>query len=560
MPRSVVVLVLALVAATLLGLGSYYEAGDDEALSWLFSGATAAAPVPAVPLYFHGFGHGLAAAYTALPGVSWFGLLQAGILLAATLLYFAVVHALLRPQLRPGWLTGLLAAFFVLGWLEHWLWFSYVRGALLLAGAAVAWAAQQRGQQKEQPRGPRGAWVLGLAGVGVAWLVRPGLAGLALVAVLPAVLLLAGGWRRAAPLLAAAALLLLGATAIFALAQPPAAAATRTLDTSLARILDYELLTPTPRPGPDSLGVAATRLWLLGDSALTNPGLYQRAYRFDALQYLRQLPARLRLRLGLLARDYFPLLLGLLATALVFRRRRPLRAWFWLVQAGFAGALLLFVALLKLPPRMALPLLDFWVLNNLVFLVKAREADAAVASAGASVTAVPQASNLAAWAWPTPWLRRSLGALALLCLGVYAAKTGHRRHTLGAEQRRHERALNALTRLPNHGLLVLAGTQDWSKSLSPFRVYRLGAGPVLALSGWPAHDASQGRWRRALTGSWGQPEALRRLAARPPGAVVWLLGHPEAAVLNRRLAPVHWRLLAPFAADTVVAFYQPERR
>ena len=317
MPRFVIVLVLALVAATLLGLGSYYEAGDDEALSWLFSGATAAAPVTAVPLYFHGFGHGLAAAYTALPGVSWFGLLQAGILLAATLLYFAVMHALLRPELRPGWLTGLLAAFFVLGWLEHWLWFSYVRGALLLAGAAVAWAAQQRGQQ----RGQRGAWVLGLAGVGVAWLVRPGLAGLALAAVLPAALLLAGGWRRAAPLLAAAALPLLGATATFALTQPPAAAATRTLDTSLARILDYELLTPTLRPGPDSLGVAATRLWLLGDSTLTNSGLYQRAYRFDAPQYLRQLPARLRLRLGLLARDYFPLLLGLLATALVLDRK-----------------------------------------------------------------------------------------------------------------------------------------------------------------------------------------------------------------------------------------------
>ncbi|MDB5234585.1 MAG: hypothetical protein JWR44_1578, partial [Hymenobacter sp.] len=87
----VVLLPLGLVLGTVAGLGSYYEASDDTSLAWLFSGVLALKPVPSVPLYFHGWGHLLAAAYTAVPGVAWFGVLLGGLLGWATMLTFAVL-------------------------------------------------------------------------------------------------------------------------------------------------------------------------------------------------------------------------------------------------------------------------------------------------------------------------------------------------------------------------------------------------------------------------------------------------------------------------------------
>ncbi|MEL5996831.1 hypothetical protein, partial [Hymenobacter segetis] len=86
-----VLLPLALSVATVLGLGSYYETNDDATLAWLFSGVLALKPVPSVPLYLHGYGHLLAAAYTAAPGVPWLGLLLGTLLVAATVLTFAVL-------------------------------------------------------------------------------------------------------------------------------------------------------------------------------------------------------------------------------------------------------------------------------------------------------------------------------------------------------------------------------------------------------------------------------------------------------------------------------------
>ena len=58
----VVLLPLLLILLTVAGLGSYYEASDDTTLAWLFSGVLALKPVSSVPLYFHGYGHLLAAA------------------------------------------------------------------------------------------------------------------------------------------------------------------------------------------------------------------------------------------------------------------------------------------------------------------------------------------------------------------------------------------------------------------------------------------------------------------------------------------------------------------
>ena len=531
--------------ATVLGLGSYYEASDDTALAWLFSGVTAAAPVSSVPLYFHGYGQALAALYAAAPGLAWFGLLLGVLLGAATAFAFAVLHRLLQPYLQPKGLVLALAGFFVLAWLEHWLWFSYVRVALLLAGAAVLYAAQRPASRR--------ALALGLLGLGAAWLMRPSLAQLGFGAVLPAALLLAGGWRRAVPLVASGALLLVLAAVGGAMSRTPAQAHTQQFDGYLARILDFNQLQPSPRNAVDSLGTAAVSQWMLGDSVMVNAGLCERAYRFDARHFVMQeVPAKLATRVVLLGQDYFPLWLALAASAWWVRPDR--RGWFWLVQAGFAGVLLLFAGVLKLPPRLALPLLDFWLFTNLALALPVPRATPYGDRPGAAP--LPLA--------PAGPRRAALAVLSIAAL-LYGAKIWHRQRVLSAERHRHEQALAAIDSAGMGRVRILAGTNDLLKSLSPFRLYTPNAGQVLMLTGWPSHDASQRRLRHKLSGGTDQTECLRRLAAAAPGrssaqAPLWVLSGEGASWLQRRfqLAGLSVQLTpgAYLPADSTLRFYQ----
>ena len=158
----------------------------------------------------------------------------------------------------------------------------------------------------------------------------------------------------------------------------------------------------------------------------------------------------------------------------------------------------------------------------------------------------------------------------LVVAGLYAAKTWHRHQVLRLEQLRHESAL-AVLRQPAGSVRVLAGTNDFFKSLSPFRVYSPGPGPVLQLTGWPAHDASQVALRQAIAGTPDQTECLRRLANRPgKGAaapVRWVLTPETAAWLGRRtgfagprivLSPQ--RPLLPTGSDSSVWLYRAALR
>ena len=528
------------------GLGSYYETSDDATLAWLFSGVLALKPVPSLPLYFHGFGHLLEAAYTAEPDWPWFGLLTIGLLGCATVLLFAVLDRLLRPYLRPVALLLALLAFFCLAWLEHALWFSHVRVGLLLAGAAVLYAAQRPG---------RGAALLiGLIGLGAAWLMRPSLALLGFLAVLPAALLLAGSVRRAAPLVMGAALGLALAAGAASWLQSPAEAQAQTRDRQFARILDFNQLRPKPHNTADSLGTAALSLWMMGDSTVVNEALYHRAYEFNAQDFfLHQVPAKISTRISLLARDYFPLLLALTATAWGMVRWGKRRMRFWLVQVGFVGGLVLCAGLLKLPPRLTLPLLDFWLVTNLVFFLSSANSSAFYDRSSAPI--------------PSRFLFRvrlvSLGAMLLVVL-LYGAKTLHRRRTLGQEEHRHRQALEDIARAGAGRLRILAGGNDLLKSLSPFRTYTPGPGPVLMLTGWQSHDASQRSLRRVLSGTTDQTECLRRLAAPellgPPP--LWVLTPETAAWLSRRFRFTGPRmLLTPTFArtlptDSTLTFYR----
>ncbi|MDO7847689.1 hypothetical protein Q5H92_15070 [Hymenobacter sp. M29] len=541
----VVLLPLGLIGSTVAGLGSYYETSDETALAWLFNGTLALKPVVSLPLYFHGYGHLLAAAYAAVPGVAWLGGLLGGLMAGATVLAFAVLDRILRPYLRPAPLAGVLMAFFAICWLEHWLLFSHVRVAVLLAAAALLFAAQRPGQ--------RWALAVGLLGLGAGWLLRPGPAVLGLAAAVPGAIWLAGGWRRAVPVVAGGAALLVLATGAAAALQTPAQARAQARDGYLAPILDFEQLRPQPRTAADSLGTAAVSLWLLGDSTVVNETFCRRAYRFDAPAFwLRVAPAKLRLRAGLLLRDYFPVLLLLAGTAVVAGRGGRPRRGFWLVQVGFGGALALLAGVLKLPPRLALPILDCWLLANGAFLL-ARPAD----SRGAAL--LPAFSRKAGGL---------VAGLGLVVFGLYGLKTLHRRQVLRAERGRHEQALRAIG-IGAGRLVVMAGTTDLFKSLSPFRADAATPASVLLLSGWPSHDASQAALRKALSGTTDQTECLRRLANRPvigtDVPVAWVLTPETAAWLSRRTAFDGFQLLfsrqrpvLPAEADSVFWLYRAE--
>lgn len=482
----VVGLPVLLVLLTALLLGSHYETNDDFAITLLLRGRTAAAPVTDLHLYFHGWAGLLARLYQFSPEVPWYGLTLYLLLTLALVLLTAVLERVLTPHTRPGPRAGLLAAFLLLAGLEHAQWFNYVRVPVLLAGAAVLWAAQ--------PQNVRRRWVLPLSLLlfAAAWAIRPSAAVLGAAVVAPAAWWLAGRPAgRVLPGVAAVALLLAG---LVQLTRSPEAARYRRLDVRKSEVLDYGWRVPAPRTRADSLGVQAVQAWAFGDSTLVNEAFFERAYRPAPLAATVRAKA---VQLGQLGRDYFPLLL-LHALLLIGGWRRPARARREQLLYGLGLTLLLGgLALgLKLPPRLAGPLLTLSVVAHLVVVCRP------------------------GWAFSISRLSYALLGLAGL---LYAGKVAHRRQVLADERQWAETQLDKLR--PPAGTFAVVGTglENVGKSLSPFRQYVPASGPPwLLLTGWPTLDPSQARLRQQLTGTRGQREALRRLRQRP--GVRWQIG------------------------------------
>jgi hypothetical protein len=507
--RRVLLPALLLLAAR-WGLGAYFETNDDAAIVQLLRGTTAAGPVTDLHLYFHGLGAGLAWLYQAAPAVPWYALLLYSLLYAATAGAFTLLDRLLIGRLPGLWITVLLGLFFLVAWLEHGFWFSYVRVPLLLAGVGVLTAAQRPAN--------RAALGLGLLAFGLAWLIRPSAAGLGLLAAVPGAWWLSG--RRALPVLGGAAAWVVAGAFFLNLTWSSAAATFRRLDVLKSNLLDFQLYQPPTNPlaPPDRLGLAAAQHWLLADSTLVNEAFFARAAPLPTPGYfLRTIaPAKLRLALPQLLRDYFPLLLLLAASGWLLPPAAGRPRGFWLVQVLFAGLLLALAAVLKLPPRIALPLLDIWLLGNLAAVL-------------------PTAGRRA------PWVL--LGVLAVAA-GPYAYKTLHRASVLGQERQHNQRLRQQFTWLASQGgtsqLVVSDAFEATYKAGSPFNE---GPSPLalkrfsphyLPVAGWITLHPSQAAWRQQLTGTRYFPESLRRLASRP--AVAWVLTPATAAILNQQLA------------------------
>ncbi|MFD2784009.1 hypothetical protein [Hymenobacter rubripertinctus] len=498
-----------LLLATGALLGGYFETNDDLTIVALLRGTTAADPVTNLHLYFHGYAALWSRLYAAAPRGSWYGLTLYGLLYAATVLAAAVLWRVVRPRAGTGAALALLGLFWLVGWLEHGFWFNYVRVPLLLAGAGVLFAAQ---------RAPaRWALAVGLLAFGLSWLIRPSAAVLGAAVALPGAWWLAG--RRAGPVVAgAAAWAVLGALGL-QLTRSPAAASFRRLDVLKSNLNDFRLAAPptTPLRPADSLALAAAQAWQLADSALVNEAALARVAPFRPGYFLgHTAPAKLGALARQLPRDYFPLLLLLAATgALVLRAGRGHRV-FWLVQAAYAGLGLGLGVLLKLPPRLALPLFDFWAFSNLVYLWQLR---------------------------PLP--RHSLAVLLLALLaaaGPYAYKTRHRSQLLAREQARNRQQRRQLSRLASGARVVVSDAlEETYKSAAPFSEGAGGAACAgrpglvwLSVRGWQTLHPSQAVLRQRLTGTRDFTAALRRLGQRPD--VAWLLTPEGAVLLNRQLA------------------------
>ncbi|AHJ98144.1 hypothetical protein [Hymenobacter swuensis] len=520
MSRRILLVLLPLVLLLLGGavLGCYFETNDDLTIVALLRGETAAAPVTDLLLYFHGFAWLWSRLYAAEPLLPWYGLTLYGLLYAATVLVFAVLYRLLRPYAGRWLVLAVLVLFWSVAWLEHGLWFNYVRVPLLLAGAGVLFAAQ---------RAPaRWALVVGVLAFGVSWMIRPSAAVLGVLAVAPGMWWLAQ--RRSLPVLAGAATWAVLGALWLNLTWSPTAATFRRLDVLKSNLNDFQLAAPPVQPltPPDSLGLAAARQWMFADSTLVNEAFFVRAAPFRLDYFLQETaPAKLLAVLRQLPRDYFPLLL-LLAATWVLVGRRPGSRRYWLGQIGYAGLLLGLGTVLKLPPRLALPLLDFWALSNLVFVFCLN---------------------------PLP--RRAVPVLLAVLLATavpYGYKTWHRSTVLAKEQARNRQLRRQFyLAAPSRANSVVTDLiEDFYKSESPFLEGKLPRqmhtvllrvkGPlpiILSLRGWQTLHPSQPALRQHLTGSRDFTESLRRLGVRSD--VAWLLSPEGAALLNRELQLRH---------------------
>ncbi|MBG8553652.1 hypothetical protein [Hymenobacter guriensis] len=506
-PRFVHCLVLpaGLLLASGWGLGTYFETSDDLAIIQLVRGITAAVPVSNLHFYFHGLAAVLAVLCQQWPAVPWYATLLFVLLYGATALAFAVIDKLLRGRV-PAWqITLLLLLFYSTLWLEHAMWFHFGRVAVLLAGSGLLFAAQRPTQ--------RWAQTLGLSAFGLAWLIWPGAADVALLAVLPGLWWLTG--RRAAPLIVAAIAWAVVAGLALHLLRPASSQAYRQLHQQATALNDYRLYRLAPASATDSLGLRLAASGMLGDSTLVNEALFRRAAHFEPTYFGQHVaPAKLQATVFGLIREYFPALLVLATLAAWVLAHADMRGrpGFWLALLAWAGLLLGLGTLLRLPPHLALPLLDLLVLSAVVFVLRDEMESE----------------------------RRAVRAL-LLVLGIaalpYTVKTLRRHQQLRAEQHRGLQQLRQMRRHTYPAAVVVTDVLDEAyKSQSPWGRPRLGEGVgFLSVTGWYTADPSQAQLRRYLTGTTDMVPALRQLARRR-AAVKWYLTPATARLLNQQLA------------------------
>ena len=247
--------------------------------------------------------------------------------------------------------------------------------------------------------------------------------------------------------------------------------------------------------------------WALGDSTVVNEPLFERAFRFDKDIFLRQTILHKSFASFYVLRDYYALLvLFPLAVALWLSfRNRWLYHWeFWLAQVAFGALLLALTAAMKLPLRIASPLLSIWTVGSVIYV--ARRGEWPLRLAGA-------------WRW-------ALYGIMML----FGYKLWHDSREYRRIREENEAYLSRVYTFAKHRTLVVAGVEWAYVYLSPFTTYELSDSPVVTLMSWLTLEPSLTELREKLTGTRDFNESLNRLAAKPN--VVWVLRDAFAGYLR----------------------------
>lgn len=496
-----IILIWVLPALLLLGtwgsFGCYFESNDDVAISQVLRGETALTPTTNLHLYFHGLAYLLATLYQLAPTFPWYGLLLYLLLYGSLVLAYQLLVDLLAPKLALRYLVGCLLLVYGFGWLETAVLMNFTRLPILLVGTGVLYGTNQRAH-----------WLPLLIGgtfVTLGWSIRPSAAALGWAVALPGCWWLAR-WRAVIPVVSAG-LLLAVLTAIVLATYSPVELAYRRMDVLLANYLDYELYSPHPQTPQDSLGLLAIQNRAFADSTVLTERLFTHSIAFDWAPFLHQtLRHKVYSSYSMFRVNYLWLILFLFVIgvgALIGSRGRQ-RGEFLAAHMAFAILLLCLTVGLKLPTRLASPLLSIWILCTLLYV----------------------SSYCSHMLRPT--------ALGWVLLG--GILIGHSRKLwIPSKLFRHHQAENEeymrqVYSVARNRTLVVGGVEWAYQYLSPFKTYELSDSPALTLMGWLALEPSVGDLRQQMSGTRDFEQSLITLAADPK--TLWLLQPYYVSYLN----------------------------
>lgn len=461
-------------------------------------GQAAPGPVGNLHLYFHGLSFLLAALYKIAPLVPWFGITLYLLLYSSLVLLYHVLFEVLQPRMSALAMGSCFALLYWFAWQETALLMNFTRLPVLLVGSGVLFAAHRGGKWS--------ALGIGMVAVVLGWCIRPSAGILGLVAAIP------GAWwlsrfRAVVPVLSAGGLMVMGSVLISS-SYTPVEKTYRRLDVWKASYSDFLLYQTKPVTKADSLGILSVQHWSLGDSTVVNEQLFQRVFHFDQDIFVRQTILHKAFASFYVLRDYYALLvLFPMAVGLWLSwNKKWLQNWeFWLAQIAFTALLLVLTIAMKLPLRVASPLLSVWTAGIVIY----------IAQRSLGPLRLP-----AVWRW---------ALYAILPLFSYKLWRDSREYKLSQAQ--NEAYLKQIYALAQHKTLVSAGVEWAYEMLSPFTTYELSDKPVVTLMSWLTLEPSLVELRNQLTGTRDFEESLKRLAVKP--GVIWIIRDEYAAYLRR---------------------------
>ncbi len=452
-----------LILLTIAATGAFYETNDDLVISFLLRGQTTGAPVTDLLYFFYGIGPVIAWLYKLAPALPWYGLLLYSLLFLATVqaAFFLFKVDDEKQNSLPRILIP-LAVLFISAWLEHIMWFSFVRVSVLLAGVSVLLFAVEFGRQH------RKKWPLLLCILAflVALCLRPKGAFLGAGLALPALWWLVPNQsvKKMLTIAAPFAVMAVIFQGVLTFSVDSDEKELRYLNRQKSNINDYQLLAGGTKNDADSLALVAVQNWLLADTDVLNREFYNRVSGKNSSFFPANATQKARQILETFARDYFlAILLQMLLVMGLFSKKSSLssRTVFVLWQTGFWLLLLCIGIWLKLPARIATSAISIHLL---------------------ALTGI----------WLLYYRGRLLSnklpglALAIFCL-LQVYKHGHRSFLQRDAQQRNEQFLIAFaSALPQYNTVLTANMGEMLSSLSPFRNYNLGARHVVSITGWPS--------------------------------------------------------------------------